>query len=116
MTKDQLEHILESDASDPPLHRTSPWKLTALYSKIQPTVQYSPDTAIGDHLYEIGHADSYYTTTRSVFDAWTGPRMLDGETYHGPIYVVGTSTRYTGPRHCGCSVCETDVPPSLRKN
>jgi hypothetical protein len=96
--------------------RDSIWELThdytpTLYSSSDPT-----DSIMPSPLYEVGIKDVFISTTEDVFYAWTGQRRLNGQTFHGPIYNLGTSTHYDGPRHCGCSICESHTLPSNKKN
>lgn len=92
--------------------RNSIWELTADYTIPPPPT----DTLIEAPLYEVGLGQTFTPTSADVFDAWTGPRRLNGLDYHGPIFNLGTSIAYDGPRHCGCSTCEATAQPIHRKN
>ena len=59
------------------------------------------------------HSD--YKTWR----AWSGRRRIWGLEHHGVIYFINSkddSNPYTGSRICKCSVCQTDVHPTIKAN
>ena len=91
--------------------RNSIWELTYDARPLQPT-----DTIQPSPLYEVGLGGHFTPTTSDVFDAWTGPRRLNGLDHHGPIYNLGTQVPYDGPRHCACPTCEATASPVHRKN
>ena len=76
----------------------------------------APTDTIGSTVYEVGSDDAWIPTTHDVFAAWTADRRINGSDYHGPIYNIGTSTLYTGPRSCPCSICQAGVAPHHRKD
>ena len=111
-----MSNELKKLLSNNPKSRDSIWELTydytpTLYSSSDPT-----DSIIPTPLYEVGIKDTFISTTEDIFLSWTGPRLLNGETFHGPIFNLGTTTPYTGPRHCGCSTCESHTLPHNKKN
>lgn len=73
------------------------------------------DVASGP-IMEVFVNSSWVETTEGVFKSWTGPRRINGEEHHGPIYAFGTETVYTGARVCSCRMCQSTVEPKLRPN
>jgi len=101
----------------PPAPRNSIWELTWDASPHLSSTTDSPsDTALPSPLYEVGLHGAYAPTSLSVFEAWTGDRRLNGSPHHGPIFNLGTTVSYTGPRSCPCSTCQATVDPQHRKD
>ena len=94
-------------------HRREPtsWELTAEALGLT-----APTDTIGSTVYEVGADDAWITTTHDVFAAWTADRRINGSDHHGPIYNIGTTITYTGPRSCPCSTCQATVAPHHRKD
>ena len=102
----EFGHLLERATKS----RNSIWELTWDARPLPPTDTIQPT------LYEVGLGSHFTPTTPDVFAAWTGPRRLNGEDHHGPIYNLGTQVPYDGPRHCPCHTCEAGASPIHRKN
>ena len=110
--QDSIKKLLELDTPvSSPRRRDTVWELTYDASSID-----LPDTARSTPIYEVGIDAAYTPTTHDVFSAWTGPRRIDGTDYHGPVYHLGTTSQYTGPRTCSCSTCQATVAPADRLN
>lgn len=112
---DTLKRLADAASNAATKSRNSIWELTWDYS---PSLDPDPtlDSLLPNPLYEVALGNTYTTTSHDVFQAWTGPRRLNGQDYHGPIFNLGTNLPYDGPRHCGCSACETNTHPSAKKN
>lgn len=111
---DSLKKLLAKGAAAK--SRSSVWELTWDY---MPTLLASDpplDAALPTPYYEVGIGSTFTPTTPEVFDAWTGPRRLNGLDHHGPIFHLGTDVQYAGPRHCGCPACESGIDPTAKKN
>jgi len=51
-----------------------------------------------------------------MWRAWTGPRRVDGEDHHGPVWNLDTDVLWDGPRDCACPTCAASTRPPLRHN
>ena len=74
------------------------------------------DDVAGEPLMEVQVNAAWVVTDEEIFKSWTGPRRINGDEYHGPVYALGTSTVYTGARVCACSTCQSSVAARDRKN
>ena len=74
------------------------------------------DDSIGETVHEVCITESWIEVKESVWKSWTGHRRLNGEDYHGPVYNLDTDVVYNGARACGCSTCQSNVPPALKVN
>lgn len=63
----------------------------------------------GGAFYEIEFTGNVVAVDRSLWSSWTGIRYLNGEEYHGDVYVMGTKTPYEGPRLCTCDTCQSST-------
>jgi len=111
---DSLKRLLAKGAATK--SRNSIWELTWDYLPTLDITDPPADAALPTPLYEVGIAETYTQTSPDVFDAWTGPRRLNGQDYHGPVFTLGANLPYEGPRHCGCPSCETNTHPTAKKN
>jgi len=111
---DSLKRLLAKGAATK--SRNSVWELTWDYLPTLDLTAPQSDAALPNPFYEVGLGESFVQTTSDVFDAWTGPRRLNGQDHHGPVYHLGTRTIYDGPRHCHCPTCEATASPIYRKN
>jgi len=103
--------MINRKLSAPLAPRSSSWELTS-----DALFPHHTDDVSSSHIYEVEFEDSYMDVDESIFTSWTGARRLDGSNYHGPIYNMGTSTLYTGPRACSCSICSATTAPEHRSN
>jgi hypothetical protein len=110
---DTLKRRLETHAATK--SRNSIWELTWDYS---PSLDTDPtlDSLLPNPIYEVALDNIYIKTSHDVFLTWTGLRRLNGQDYHGHVFNFDTTTPYNGPRHCGCSICETNTHPTAKKN
>lgn len=74
------------------------------------------DDVSEDPVYEAVLLGKSIFLTEATWRSWTGRRWVNGAEYHGPVFLMGTKTLYTGARACGCKVCQADVAPRHRKN
>jgi hypothetical protein len=105
---DQIKNPI--DKQDVP--RSSIWELTSDYSLPQPPTDELASTPI----HEIEFDSASFVVDEATFSAWTGRRFVNGKEHHGPVYNMGTSILYTGPRQCPCTRCSSSVSPHLRYN
>lgn len=111
---DALKRLVAKSAATK--SRNSIWELTWDYLPTLDSTDPQSDAALPTPYYEVGLNETFISTSPDVFDAWTGPRRLNGQDYHGPIFNLGTNTPYDGPRHCGCEACESNTHPTVKKN
>lgn len=74
------------------------------------------DDVAGEPLLEVKTGGIWVATSEDIFRSWTGPRRINGDEHHGPIYALGTQTLYTGARICACRECQSTVDHKHRKN
>jgi hypothetical protein len=103
-------------STPPPRSRNSIWELTWDYTPTLGTATPLSDSALPSPLYEVGTGGVFVTVSHDVFSAWTGHRRLDGSDHHGPVFNLGTTIQYTGPRTCPCSTCQSSIDPQHRKD
>ena len=89
--------------------RDSIWELTSDFTR-------PSDDVATDSLYEIAFDNKLLTASYDMFSSWTGHRFINGHEYHGPIFIVDTTTIYTGYRHCHCHTCQGYCSPAYRQN
>jgi len=64
------------------------------------------DTMMKGSFQEILIAGNVLVVDNDLWRSWTGIRFLNGEEYHGPVYVMGTQKLYEGIRTCICKTCQ----------
>lgn len=78
------------------------------------------DDSIGDRVLQVSatNPEKWVEVSETIFRSWTGFRRINGEDYHGPVYVFRQSdeTIYQGARSCGCNVCQENVSAALKVN
>lgn len=74
------------------------------------------DEAVPRTGYEVMVMDTWLPARPDMWRSWTGRRAVWGVEHHGPVFMLGTNTRYTGSRMCGCPTCQTEVEPASRMN
>jgi hypothetical protein len=67
------------------------------------------DTMLKGNFYEIQCSNgSIIAVDKSLWNSWTGIRYMNGEEYHGTVFVMGTQKPYGGTRICTCNTCQKD--------
>ena len=99
-----------------PKSRLSIWELTADYttsldSTHIDSISSTPIFEAADHI----DATSFVLVDELIFNSCIGPRRVNGQLFHGPIYNIDTHIIYDGPRFCPCSICESSILPMHRK-
>lgn len=85
-------------------------------SHLSPTDSVS-DEAIPTTGFEVCLGDTWLPAEPRVWRSWKGPRKMWGQEYHGPIYMLdSTSETYSGRRACSCSKCQEFVDAAHRPN
>jgi hypothetical protein len=75
------------------------------------------DTVMRGGFYEIASGPTYLMrVTEELWRSWSGRRFKDGEEHHGPVYVMGSNSLYTGSRTCKCNVCALNTISALKPN
>ena len=64
------------------------------------------DTMLKGDLLEISMGGQIIPVDKFLWNSWTGVRYLNGDEYHGPVYMMGTSKLYDGSRICKCMTCQ----------
>lgn len=84
--------------------------------EIDKTILIPTDDVAAGPLMEVYVNSAWVATDEEIFKSWTGPRRINGDEHHGPVYALGTTTVYTGARICACKTCQSNVEPRYRKN
>ena len=71
-----------------------------------------------NNFYEIEiERDKFEQSSYDEWRAWTGRRFMNGEEYHGPIFLFkAENLMYKGRRICPCKVCQATIDPAVRVN
>lgn len=77
--------------------------------------RWTDDVASGP-LLELESSGTTLLVEADVWRSWTGRRFMNGEEYHGPVYLLGSDSRWTGHRVCGCPECQVGVEAQYRPN
>lgn len=74
------------------------------------------DTMMNGNLYEISVSGHCVSVDRELWESWTGRRYINGDEYHGPLFMMKSKTPYQGTRVCDCNDCQPNLSPTLKPN
>lgn len=74
------------------------------------------DTMMTGDLLEISSSGNIISVDKTLWNAWTGRRYINGDEFHGPVFMIKTETPFTGNRVCICASCQPNIASEFRPN